>query len=86
MRELRPLTPEEFERARYALMNPKPGSRIAAARDYGVDLTLLVEQLRKSPAERALDAAAWHRRSHRCVALRAGGVTREPSRHNRCDR
>lgn len=33
-------------------MNPKPGSRIAKARDYGIDLTLLVENLRLSPAER----------------------------------
>lgn len=34
------------------LLNPKPGSRIAAARDYGIDLTLLVENLRLTPAER----------------------------------
>jgi hypothetical protein len=34
------------------LLNPKPGSAIAAARDFGIDLTLLVENLRKSPAER----------------------------------
>lgn len=53
MRELLPLTPEQFERARQRLMNPKPGSRIAVARDYGVDLTLLVEGLRKTPEERA---------------------------------
>ncbi len=33
MRELRALTPEEFERARQALMNPKPGSRIADAHE-----------------------------------------------------
>ena len=56
MRELRALTAEEFERARHALMNPKPGSRIAAARDYGVDLSLLVGRLKKTPAERAQDA------------------------------
>ena len=34
------------------LLNPKPGSAIAAARDFGIDLTLLVENLRRSPAER----------------------------------
>ena len=28
------------------LLDPAPGSRIEAARNYGVDLTLLVEQLR----------------------------------------
>ncbi len=39
-------TPEE------KLLNPKPGSKIAAARDYGIDLTQLAENLRYTPAER----------------------------------
>lgn len=39
-------TPEE------KLLNPRPGSKIAEARDYGIDLTLLVENLRRSPVER----------------------------------
>lgn len=39
-------TPEE------KLLNPSPGSKIAEARDYGIDLTMLVENLRYSPAER----------------------------------
>ncbi len=39
-------TPEE------KLLNPRPGSKIAEARDYGIDLTQLVENLRYSPAER----------------------------------
>ena len=39
-------TPEE------KLLNPKPGSKIAAARDFGIDLTQLVENLRLTPAER----------------------------------
>ena len=56
MKQLAPLTPEQFERARRRLMNPIEGSRIAAARDYGVDLTLLVEGLRRTPAQRADDA------------------------------
>ena len=34
------------------LLNPIPGSNIAAARDFGIDLTLLVENLRLTPAER----------------------------------
>jgi hypothetical protein len=34
------------------LLDPKPGGRIAAARDYGIDLTLLVENLRLSPEKR----------------------------------
>jgi hypothetical protein len=52
MTELRALTAEEFARARQRLLDPRPGSRIAAAKEYGVDLTLLVEQLRLSPEER----------------------------------
>ena len=34
------------------LLNPRPGSAIAHARDFGIDLTLLVSNLRLSPAER----------------------------------
>lgn len=39
-------TPEE------KLLNPKPGSKIAEARDFGIDLTLLVRQLRLTPQQR----------------------------------
>ncbi len=53
MRTLRPLTPAELARAEDRLLHPLPGSRIEAARNFGVDLTLLVEQLRLTPAERA---------------------------------
>ena len=52
MKVLRKLTPEEFERAAEKLRNPRPGSRMEAAKNYGVDLTALIEQLRLSPAER----------------------------------
>jgi len=34
------------------LLDPRPGSRIAAAAEYGIDLTQLVENLRRTPAER----------------------------------
>jgi hypothetical protein len=51
--ELRPSTPERLARAENRLRHPAPGSRIEAARDYGIDLTLLMEQLRLTPAERA---------------------------------
>ena len=53
MKFLRPLTPEQLARAEQRLLHPAPGSRIEAARNYGIDLTLLVEQLRLTPAERA---------------------------------
>jgi hypothetical protein len=39
-------TPEE------KLLNPRPGSKAAAARDFGIDLTLTAGQLRLSPQER----------------------------------
>lgn len=39
-------TPEE------KLLNPKPGSKIAAAKEFGIDLTLLVGQLRLTPEQR----------------------------------
>ena len=34
------------------LRNPEPGSKAAAARDFGIDLTLLIERLRLTPEER----------------------------------
>jgi len=34
------------------LRNPPPGSACAAARDFGIDLTLIIEQLRLTPEER----------------------------------
>jgi len=40
-------------RAEDRLLHPTPGSRIEAAKRYGIDLTLLVGQLRLTPAERA---------------------------------
>jgi phage baseplate assembly protein W len=54
MKALLPLTPVQLARAENRLLHPAPGSRIEAARNYGTDLTLLVEQLRLTPAERAL--------------------------------
>jgi predicted nucleotidyltransferase len=34
------------------LLNPKPGSKAAAAKEFGIDLTLLVENLRQTPQKR----------------------------------
>ncbi|MGQ0541940.1 MAG: hypothetical protein ACT4O9_08845 [Blastocatellia bacterium] len=42
-------TPEE------KLLNPRPGSKIAEARDFGIDLTLIVSKLRKTPQQRIDD-------------------------------
>jgi hypothetical protein len=52
VKELRSLTPEQLARAEDRLRNPRPGSRIEAARHFGIDLTLLIANLRLSPAER----------------------------------
>jgi hypothetical protein len=53
MREWRALTAGQLPAER-RLRNPRAGSRIEAAQRFGVDLTLLIEQLRLSPAERVL--------------------------------
>jgi hypothetical protein len=37
------------------LLNPPPGSAAARARDFGIDLTLLIERLRRTPEERLND-------------------------------
>jgi hypothetical protein len=36
------------------LLNPPPGSAAARARDFGIDLTLLIQRLRLTPEERLL--------------------------------
>ena len=72
MNELRPLTPAQLARAENRLRHPAPGSRIAAAREYGIDLTLLMEQLRLTPAERArkLDSSSTALEGVRGIARR----------------
>jgi hypothetical protein len=45
---------EKLAIAEERLRNPRPGSKIAAAKEYGIDLTLLIENLRLTAAERAL--------------------------------
>jgi hypothetical protein len=44
-----------MSRAEERLLNPPPGGRIEAARVHGIDLSLLVERLRKTPEERVRD-------------------------------
>ncbi len=53
MKEWRPLTAEELARAEDRLRHPRPGSRIEAAQKFGIDLSLLIQNLRLTPAERA---------------------------------
>jgi hypothetical protein len=52
MRELLPLTPEQLRIAEDRLRNPAPRSRIEASKKWGVDMGLLIEQLRLTPNER----------------------------------
>jgi len=72
VKELRALTREQLARAERRLRHPAPGSRIEAAREYGIDMTLLIEQLRLTPAERAvkLESASEAMESVRGVARR----------------
>lgn len=73
MKELRPLTPVEFARAEACLLHPPRGSRAEAAQKYGIDLTLLLVQLRLTPAERArkLELASTALEKVRGVARRS---------------
>ena len=52
------MTPEQLARAEKALLHPIAGSRIEAAEKYGIDLTLLLAQLRLTPAERVIKLEA----------------------------
>jgi hypothetical protein len=46
------MTPEQRHFAYELITNPPPGSKLAEAKAYGIDLTLLVENLELSVAER----------------------------------
>jgi hypothetical protein len=48
----------EYERLLRLIENPPPASKLAAAREAGVDLRQLVENLRLTPAERLQKAFA----------------------------
>jgi len=40
------------EKAIEKLLNPMPGSKIAAAKEFGIDLTLLARKLKLTPEQR----------------------------------
>ncbi len=50
------LSEERLEKIRQLIMNPRPGSKVAAAAEFGIDLTLTFGQLKKTPQERVDDA------------------------------
>jgi hypothetical protein len=49
---------KEKDRLIRVLNNPPPGSKLAAAKEYGIDLTLLVRTLEMSPTERLQELSA----------------------------
>ena len=69
-----------MNRAEEKLLNPPPGGRIEFARDYGIDLTLLVERLRKTPEERVRDL---QRAAATLEAMRGKAVRRAGAREER---
>lgn len=62
------------------LLNPKPGTAAAAARDFGIDLTLTLENLRRTPEERIrrLDRARAMMKEVREAGRRARSRRRSP--------
>jgi hypothetical protein len=75
MKVLKPYSPEKLARAEELLRNPRPGSKMAAAKEYGIDLTLLIEKLRLTPAERV------ERMMNACIAaeeLRGAAHRKQP--------
>jgi hypothetical protein len=75
MNELRALTPEQLARAEARLRSPAQGSRIEAAKRFGVDLGSLIVQLRLPPTERVSQMEAF---SREMAAIR--GAARKASR------
>ena len=49
------------------LLNPKPGSKAAAAKEFGIDLTLLIKNLRFTPEERVNNMQKSMRNYHRIM-------------------
>jgi hypothetical protein len=72
---LLPLTAEELARAEELLRNPPPGSAIEAAREYGIDLTLIISKLRLAPDERV---RTMHDASAAAELVRGAASKRRP--------
>jgi hypothetical protein len=70
-----------MNRAEGRLLNPPSGGRIEAARAHSVDLTLLVERLRRTPEERVRDLqhAVTDLEDARVKALKASRVRGQPT-------
>jgi len=46
------LSEERLKKIGELIRNPRPGSKVAAAKEFGIDLTLTFEQLKKTPQQR----------------------------------
>ena len=73
MNDLQQLAVPDLVRVIGRLQNPVPGGKVEAAREFGADVSLLIEQIKLSPAERA-------RRMHALaqIAESARGTARKP--------
>ena len=61
------MTPDEKNRLLELIANPPAGSKLAAAKEYGVDLTLIAENLEMTLGERlkrASEAARFFKALH----------------------
>ncbi len=47
------MTEDQEKLALHLIKNPPPGSELAKAKEFGVDLTLFISTLRRTPTERA---------------------------------
>jgi hypothetical protein len=52
------MTREQHKRLYELIQNPPPGSKMEAAKNYGIDLTLLLHSLTLTPEERAQEVEA----------------------------
>lgn len=46
------MSPDEYDRLARLVADPPKGSKLAEARDFGIDLTLLLSNLQLTPTER----------------------------------
>jgi hypothetical protein len=86
VKTLRALTSKEFAVAEERLLHPESGSQRDNARRFGVDLTLLIAQLRLTPADRArkLESTATEMEKIHAVRRAAlpSAILKEQSRYS----
>ena len=72
-----------MSRIETCLLHPVPGSAIAAARDFGIDLSLVAASLRRTPEERLKDLQEvmdWHGQIRGAARQAHGQTTRGADR------